>query len=70
MILHFRLSVCSLGKIIVIWTMLGGRAFMEQYLRQNKTSFFFHVTSIIGVQTNLTSSSEVSFRIAYSWMVG
>ncbi len=53
MILHFRLSVCSLGKIIVIWTMLGGRAFMEQYLMRNKISFFFHVTSIIGVQTNL-----------------
>jgi len=52
MILHFRLSVCSLGKIIVIRTMLGGRAFMEQYLRHNKISFFFHVTSIIGVEAN------------------
>jgi hypothetical protein len=29
MILHFRLSVCSLGKIIVIWTILGGRALMS-----------------------------------------
>jgi hypothetical protein len=53
MILYFRLSVCRLGKIIVIWTMLGGRAFMEQYLRHTKISFFFHVTSIIGVQTIL-----------------
>jgi hypothetical protein len=52
MILYFRLSVCRLGKIIVIWTMLGGRAFMEQYLRHNKISFFFHVTSIIGVEAN------------------
>jgi hypothetical protein len=52
MILHFRLSVCSLGKILVIWTMLGGRAFMEQYLRHNKISFIFHVTSIIGVEAN------------------
>jgi hypothetical protein len=52
MTLHFRLSVCSLGKIIVMWTMLGGRAAMEKYLRHNKISFFFHVTSIIGVQTN------------------
>jgi hypothetical protein len=52
MILHFRLRVCSLGKIIVIWTMLGGRVFMEQYLRHNKISIFFHVTSIIGIQTN------------------
>jgi hypothetical protein len=52
MILHFRLSVCSLGEIIVIWTMLGGRAFMEQYLRFKKISNFFHVTSIIGVQAN------------------
>jgi hypothetical protein len=41
MIPHFRLNVCSLGKITVIWTMLGGRAFMEQYLRHNKISFFF-----------------------------
>ncbi len=47
MILYFRLSVCRLGKITVIWTMLGGRAFMEQYLRHNKISNFFHVTSII-----------------------
>ncbi len=52
MILHFRLSVCSLGKFIVIRTMLGGRAFMEQYLKRNKISFFFHVTSIISVQAN------------------
>jgi hypothetical protein len=52
MILHFMLSVCSLGKIIVIWTMLGGRAFTEWYLRHKKISFFFHVTSIIGVQAN------------------
>jgi hypothetical protein len=52
MILHFRLSICSWGKITVIWTMLGGRASMEHYLRHNKISFFFHVTSIIGVQTN------------------
>jgi hypothetical protein len=41
MILHFRLSVCGSGKIIVIWSMLGGRAFMEQYLRLNIISFFF-----------------------------
>jgi hypothetical protein len=41
MILHFRLSVCSLGKIIVIWSMLGGRAFIEQYLRHNNISIFF-----------------------------
>jgi hypothetical protein len=27
--LQFRLGVWNLGKIIVIWTMLGGRAFME-----------------------------------------
>jgi hypothetical protein len=55
MILHFSLSVCSLGKIIVMWTMLGGRAFMEQYLRCSKISVSFHVTSIIGIQTNLDS---------------
>jgi hypothetical protein len=52
MILHFRLCVCRQGKIIIIWTMLGGRACMEQYLRHNRISFFFHVTSIIGVQAN------------------
>jgi hypothetical protein len=52
MILHFRLSVCRLGKIIVIWTMLGGRAFMEQYLRHNIISFFFLVNSIRGVEAN------------------
>jgi hypothetical protein len=52
MILHSRLSVCSLGKIIVKWTMLGDRAFMEQHLRHNKISFIFHITSIIGVEAN------------------
>jgi len=52
MILYFRLSVCRLGKIIVIWSMLGGRAFMEQYLRHNKIPFFLHVTSIISVEAN------------------
>jgi hypothetical protein len=52
MILSFRLSVCRLGKIIVIWTMLGGRAFMEQYLRYNIISNFFHVTSIRSVEAN------------------
>jgi len=52
MILHFGLSVCSLGKFIVIWTMLGGRAFMEWYWRHNKISFFFHVTSIRSVEAN------------------
>jgi hypothetical protein len=55
MILHFSFRVCSLGKIIVIWTMLGDRAFMEQYLRCNKISISFHVTSIIGIQTNFDS---------------
>jgi len=77
--LEFRSSkewFCILGLVyavrvkLVIWTMLGGRAFLKQYLRHTKISFFFHVTSIIGVQTNLTSSSEVPFRIAFSWMVG
>jgi hypothetical protein len=42
MIVDFRLTVSNLGKTIVIRTMLGGKAFMEQYLMHNKISFFFH----------------------------
>jgi len=68
MILHFRLSICSWGKITVIWTMLGGRASMEHYLRHNKISFFscnFNYRC-----SNQLSSSEVPSRIANSWTVG
>ncbi len=39
MILHFRLSICSLGKITVIWTMLGGRASMEHFSLLHIVSF-------------------------------